>query len=100
MTLYSWAEWNESASVHELHGDLEIRLPLAPAEAIAFAFCFGFDTGFEWDCLFASTGINADRIDRDSVYASSFVVLDMYAKGVSSREDLQLDPQGSKLDDP
>ena len=79
MTLYSWAEWNESASEHELHGDLEIRLPLASAQTYVFGFCFGFDTGDKWDCLNAMTEINADLIDRDPLYASSFVVADSYS---------------------
>ena len=79
MKLYSWSEWNESSSEHELHGDLELSLDFVWAETISFGFCFGFDSLDKWDCLGAETGINADRILRDSLYASSFGVADMSA---------------------
>ena len=100
MSLTSWGEWNESAAVHELHGELVIRLPTPWTENLVFGFCFGLDDGVKWDCLMAFTGINADLILVDPVYyASHFLVRDGSAYGSSPRDlKPQPDPQRAKVD--
>ena len=100
MSLTSWGEWNESAAVHELHGELVIRLPTPWTENLFFGFCFGLDDGVKWDCLVAFAGINADKIRREPGYASSFMVRDgsTYGAVLSHPRDLKPDPQKAKVD--
>ena len=83
MTLRTWNFWNRYRSdplwsqVHELYGELEIKLLKYWTEHIVFGFCIN-DIN-RWDCLRAEAGVNTYRIGADSIYASSSSVLDAKA---------------------